>query len=160
LKAGALVQQNPRQRPSGAALLPEAFAVQRDQHTRWADNDSYGRLTSVVVLALFDSAVTGWLIEASGTDIRHLDSVGVLAETSCKCMREASFPDRLSVGIGLDRVGRSSVIYRLGLFRRIGESLEPEPLALGRFVQVYVDATTRRPVPIAAPVKEALDRIG
>jgi acyl-CoA thioester hydrolase len=44
------------------------------------------------------------------------------------------------------------VIYRIGLFRND----ETEPAALGRFVHVYVDAATRRPVPVPPQIRAAL----
>ena len=43
-----------------------------------------------------------------------------------------------------DRLGNSSLVYRLGLFRQG----EPLAAAVGRFVHVYVDAGTRRPVAV------------
>ena len=58
-------------------------------------------------------------------------------------------------GLALERLGNSSVVYRIGLFRND----EVEPAALGRFVHVYVDAATRRPVPVPAPIRSALAAI-
>ena len=44
------------------------------------------------------------------------------------------------------------MIYRIGLFR----NEETEPAAIGHFVHVYVSPTTRRPVPVPAPIRAAL----
>jgi len=44
------------------------------------------------------------------------------------------------------------VIYRIRLFRND----ETEPAAIGRFVHVYVDAATRRPVPVPGQIRAAL----
>jgi len=55
-------------------------------------------------------------------------------------------------GLALERLGTTSVIYRIGLFR----NEETEPAAIGRFVHVYVDADTRRPVPVPPPIRAAL----
>jgi acyl-CoA thioester hydrolase len=44
------------------------------------------------------------------------------------------------------------VIYQIGLFR--GE--DTDPAAVGRFVHVYVDRTTRKPVPIPQVIRAAL----
>jgi len=145
--------------PAGPDGLPgpEDFAVLRRQQTRWADNDVYGHVNNVVYYSLFDSAVNGWLIEATGTDIRTLPAVGVVAETSCRYLQQVSYPDTLHVGLSPDRLGRSSVVYRLAVFREEGDgTLDQSPHALGRFVHVYVDATTRRPHPIPDVVRDAL----
>ena len=135
--------------------LPEQrgeFRVLRAITTRWHDNDHYGHVNNVVYYAYFDTAVNGFLIEASGTDIRDLPAIGIVAETSCRFMRELSFPDTVWAGLALEKLGNSSVIYRIGLFR----NEDTEPAAIGRFVHVYVDAKTRRPVPVPAQVRAAL----
>jgi acyl-CoA thioester hydrolase len=128
------------------------FPVLRAITTRWHDNDHYGHVNNVVYYAYFDTAVNGFLIEASGTDIRELPAIGIVAETSCRFLRELSFPDTVWAGLALEKLGTSSVIYRIGLFRND----ENEPAALGRFVHVYVDGRTRRPVPVPPEIRAAL----
>jgi acyl-CoA thioester hydrolase len=135
--------------------LRSDFRVLRAITTRWHDNDHYGHVNNVVYYAYFDTAVNGFLIEASGTDIRDLPAIGIVAETSCRFLRELSFPDTVWAGLALERLGNSSVVYRIGLFRND----ESEPAALGRFVHVYVDNATRRPVPVPAPIRAALAAI-
>jgi acyl-CoA thioester hydrolase len=150
-----MVRSQPSVSEMGEPKLPELrgeFPVLRTITTRWMDNDHYGHVNNVVYYAYFDTAVNGFLIEASGTDIRDLPAIGIVAETSCRFMRELSFPDTVWAGLALEKLGNSSVIYRIGLFRND----ETEPAAIGRFVHVYVDARTRRPVPVPAPVRAAL----
>jgi acyl-CoA thioester hydrolase len=140
---------------SKARQLPEQrseFPVLRTITTRWHDNDHYGHVNNVVYYAYFDTAVNGYLIEASGTDIRSLPAIGIVAETSCRFLRELSFPDTVHAGLALEKLGNSSVVYRIGLFR----NEEAAPAAIGRFVHVYVDSTTRRPVPIPPQIRAAL----
>jgi acyl-CoA thioester hydrolase len=62
----------------------------------------------------------------------------------------------VAVGLALARLGTSSVAYQLGVFAYQGSELDPRPRAVGRFVHVYVDAQTRRPVPVPDPVRSAL----
>jgi len=137
---------------TGASARRADFPVLRAITTRWHDNDHYGHVNNVVYYAFFDTAVNGYLIEASGTDIRSLPAIGIVAETSCRFMRELSFPDTVYAGLAIEKLGNSSVIYRIGLFR----NEEAEPAAIGRFVHVYVDAKTRRPVPVPAQIRAAL----
>jgi acyl-CoA thioester hydrolase len=144
----ALVTPNPDDGPTKRGDFP----VLRRITTRWADNDVYGHVNNVVYYAYFDTAVNGWLIEATGVDIRQLSAIGIVAETSCRFIAPLSFPDQVTAGVGLERLGRSSVIYRIGLFRDDDES----PAALGRFVHVYVDAASRNPVEIPAVIRTAV----
>jgi acyl-CoA thioester hydrolase len=142
------------------ALTSADFGAFRVHPTRWMDDDVYGHLNNVVYYSLFDSAVNGWLLDACGTDIRRLPAIGIVAETSCRFLASTAFPDVLHIGIGLERRGRSSVTYRLASFReeapgRVAES----PSAVCRFVHVYVDRDSRRPVPIPERIGTALDTL-
>jgi acyl-CoA thioester hydrolase len=128
------------------------FPVLRRITTRWADNDVYGHVNNVVYYAYFDTAVNGWLIDATGVDIRELPAIGVVAETSCRFLAPLSFPDPVTAGVAVERLGRTSIVYRIGLFR--GE--DDAPAALGRFVHVYVDAVTRAPVEIPEVIRTAV----
>ncbi|GMU70354.1 MAG: putative acyl-CoA hydrolase/thioesterase [Steroidobacteraceae bacterium] len=124
--------------------------------TRWMDNDHYGHVNNVAYYSYFDTAVNGWLIEAGGVDIRTLPAIGLVVETSCRYFRPLSFPDVLEIGLGVERLGTSSIVYRLGVFRQH----EPEAVAAGRFVHVYVDAQTRRPAAVPSVVREVVSRLG
>jgi len=128
------------------------FPVLRGITTRWADNDHYGHINNVVYYSYFDTAVNGWLIDATGTDIRDLPAIGLVVETSCRFLAPMSFPDTVTAGIALERMGRTSIVYRIGLFR--GD--EDSPTALGRFVHVYVDRGTRKPVAIPDEIYTAV----
>jgi acyl-CoA thioester hydrolase len=131
------------------------FKVVRPMPTRWADNDQYGHVNNVAYYSYFDTAVNAFLMEATATDTRAMSAIGVVAETSCRFLKEVSFPDLLHVGLRLERLGNSSVIYQLAVFR--GD--DDEPSAIGRFVHVYVDAQSRRPTPIPPAIREALERL-
>ncbi|SIR74794.1 acyl-CoA thioesterase [Williamsia sterculiae] len=133
---------------------PAGFGVLWPVGTRWDDNDHYGHVNNVTYYAFFDTAVNAWLIAVTGVDIRTLPAIGVVAETSCRYLRELSFPDQLAVGIAVERLGSRSVTYRLAIFRRDGDALQPA--ATGRFVHVYVDAETRRSVAIPEQIRSAV----
>ena len=127
------------------------FPVLRPVPLRWNDDDAYGHVNNAVHYLLFDTAVNGWLVEATGTDIRRLPAIGIVAETGCRYLAELRFPEPVTAGIALERLGRSSVTYRLALF-----GAAESPAAVGRFVHVYVDAATRRPVPVPPQIRAAL----
>jgi acyl-CoA thioester hydrolase len=131
--------------------------VWRQASTRWADDDPYGHLNNARYYELFDTAVNAHLIEATGTDIRLLPAIGLVAETSCRYFREVGFPAPIDMGLAVERLGTSSVIYRIGLFQ--GES--GLAAAEGRFVHVYVDNTRGpgdRPVcPVPDEIRAAVE---
>ncbi len=122
--------------------------------TRWSDNDMYGHLNNAVYYELFDSAINGWLITGAGADVLSLPELGVVAESGCRFFRELEYPRRLEVAVRVERLGRSSITYALGLFDAEREELA----ALGHWVHVYIDRTSRSPVAIPAAVRELLER--
>jgi acyl-CoA thioester hydrolase len=112
--------------------------------TRWTDNDAYGHLNNVVYLSLFDSAINAELVAAGVLDIEHGAVIGLVVETGCHFFSSLAFPQALEAGLAVARVGRTSVSYEIGIFG----AGAAETAAHGRFVHVYVDRETRRPVPL------------
>jgi acyl-CoA thioester hydrolase len=128
------------------------FPVLRTITTRWEDEDVYGHVNNVVYYSYFDTAVNGFLIDATGTDIRRLDAVGLVAETQCEFLHELNFPGDVQAGLSVSKLGTSSIVYRIGLFQ--GDS--DEPAAIGRFVHVYVGAESREVTPVPDTVRAAV----
>ena len=141
--------------PSQSPQLRGDFRVIRSIPTRWMDNDHYGHVNNVAYYSFFDTAVNGFLIEAAGTDIRDLPSIGIVAESSCKFLSAVSFPDTIHAGLAIERLGTKSVVYQIALFRGDDQSA----CAIGRFVHVYVDRDTRRPVAIPEIIRRALSLV-
>ncbi|MCK5890710.1 MAG: thioesterase family protein [Aeromicrobium sp.] len=121
--------------------------------TRWEDEDVYGHVNNVVYYSYFDTAVNAFLIEATGTDTRRLPAYGVVAETSCRFLRELRFPADVEAGLRVTRLGSSSVVYEIALFQGDAES----PAALGRFVHVYVTGEQRSVTPVPDVIRAVLE---
>ena len=120
--------------------------------TRWMDNDSYGHVNNVTYYSYFDTAVNEHLIRAGRLDIVRDPVIGIVVETACTFHRSLGFPDVVDAGLRVTKLGGSSVVYGIGLFRR-GED---EPAATGRFVHVWVDRATQRPAGVPPRIREAL----
>ncbi len=121
--------------------------------TRWADNDMYGHLNNAVYYELFDSAINSWLIEGAGLDVMAIPELGVVAESGCRFYREVEYPQALDVAVRVERIGRSSITYRLGLF---GAGVD-EVAAVGHWVHVYIDRDSRSSVPIPPVVRTLME---
>ena len=124
--------------------LRAAYRAWRTIPTRWADNDAYGHVNNVVHYAWFDTAVNAWLVDAGLLDIVNGNPIGLVVETGCRYLTPLSFPENAEVGIGVDRLGSSSVSYRLGIFAEGSQTAAAE----GEFTHVYVDRASRRPMPL------------
>ena len=130
----------------------EAYKVWREVATRWADNDAYGHVNNVVYYGWFDTAVNAWLIENGFLDLAGSEIVGLVVETACTYFESVAFPETVEAGIAVERLGNSSVTYRIGIFRQGGA----QAAAQGRFTHVYVERVDQKPVPIPAPLRGAL----
>jgi acyl-CoA thioester hydrolase len=121
--------------------------------TRWMDNDQYGHVNNVVYYSYFDTVVNRYLIEQGALDVANGEVIGLVVETHCEYFQPVSFPAMVHAGLRVARVGSSSVRYEIGLFA----DTSPLAAAQGHFVHVYVDRATRRPAPLPAPLREALE---
>ena len=151
----------PQEARASEALAPalrKAYSAFLAIPTRWMDNDSYGHVNNVTYYAYFDTVVNEHLIRAGGLDIRGGPAMGIVVETACRFHKPLSFPDTIDAGLRVSAIGRSSVRYEIGLFR----AGDDDAAATGRFVHVWVDREHRRPVPVPAPIRTALEplRIG
>ncbi|MBT0566815.1 acyl-CoA thioesterase [Williamsia sp. CHRR-6] len=112
----------------------------------------YGHLNNAIYYQLFDTAINGWLIGDAGIDPITAPVQGVVVESGCSYFRSVGFPEPLSIGLAVARLGTSSVTYSLGVFA----DDEPTVAAAGRWVHVYVDAQTRRPVPVPEALRAVM----
>ena len=122
--------------------------------TRWTDNDVYGHVNNAVYYSFFDTAVNRWLIEAGLLDVEDGDVLGLVVRTECDYFAPVAFPQDVEAGVAVERVGTSSVTYRVGVFAG-GETA----VAAGRFTHVYVGREGRRPRPLPADWRRALDAL-
>lgn len=123
--------------------------------TRWMDNDVYGHVNNVIYYAFFDTVVNQYLIEQNVLDIERSQVIGLVVETSCRYFSSIAFPDVVHAGLRVAKLGTSSVRYEVGIFRND----EPDTAANGYFIHVYVDRATRKPTPLPAPLRDALEKL-
>jgi acyl-CoA thioester hydrolase len=110
--------------------------------TRWKDLDPYGHMNNVIHYEMFDTVVNAWLIEHGALDIRKSPVIGLVVETGCSYFASLTFPEPVTAALRVAHIGRSSVVYEVALFDKASETAA----AQGRFVHVYVDRLSRKPV--------------
>ncbi|QLL07835.1 acyl-CoA thioesterase [Mycobacterium vicinigordonae] len=151
--------QVPQVPPSPDDLTSADFPVRWPVLTRWADNDMFGHLNNAVYYQLFDTAINAWIATTAKVDPLTIPELGIVAESGCRYFAELGFPDALTVGLAVTRLGRSSVTYRLAVFKaaQATETYTGQPIAaVGHWVHVYVDRASRRPVPIPDQIRSVL----
>jgi acyl-CoA thioester hydrolase len=123
--------------------------------TRWMDNDVYAHVNNVVYYSWFDTVVNHFLVANGALDIEHSPVIGLVVETQCNYFASVAFPDRVTAGLRVAKLGNSSVRYEVGIFREDEESAA----AQGYFVHVYVDRDTRKPASIPDNMRALLQSI-
>ena len=123
--------------------------------TRWMDNDAYGHVNNVVYYLWFDTVVNQFLIAHGTLDIHAGETIGLVVESHCNYFSPIAFPEPVTAGLCVARLGDSSVRYEVGIFRGDAEIAS----AQGHFVHVYVDRATRKAISIPAATRAVLETI-
>ena len=120
--------------------------------TRWMDNDAYGHVNNIIYYSWFDTIVNALLIQGGALDVERSAAIALVIETGCNYFSPISFPQRVTAGLRVASLGRSSIRYEIGIF--CGD--DPNAAAQGFLVHVTVDRETRRPVEIPAAMRTLL----
>lgn len=120
--------------------------------TRWMDNDIYGHVNNVTYYSYFDTAANTFLIEECGLDIHHSDIIGFVVNSGCEYFSPIAFPDQITAGFRIDRIGNSSIQYGVGIFKENDNNAS----AAGHFVHVFVDRNTNKSIAIPDAMRAAM----
>lgn len=139
---------------SERAPLPtrDDYAYFLEIPTRWRDNDSYGHMNNAVYYTMLEMVIMRYLEVDSGLD---LDALGVrcfTVQNGCTYHDALKYPDIVEAGLRVGRMGRTSVQYEVGLFKRG----DPVVKASAMVVDVFVDAESERPTELPETVKTTL----
>ncbi|XP_055505224.1 uncharacterized protein LOC129705620 [Leucoraja erinacea] len=152
--------------------------------TRWQDNDQYGHVNNIVYHQYFDTLICYYLIRYCGLNANRQTSsvVGFIVNCQCTFHTALTFPQNPLAALGVERVGRSSVCYRLALFKpRRGraslpldydllaegchtsspllEGFENMACTTGITTQVFVDPVTEKPKELPGHLREQFEII-
>lgn len=119
------------------------------------DNDVYGHVNNVVYYSWFDTIVNHYLVANEVLDIERSPVIGLVIETQCNYFASVAFPDRITAGLRVAKLGNSSVRYEVGIFRNDEEAAS----AQGHFIHVYVDRESRKPTAIPHAMRTLLQAI-
>ncbi|KAI0134180.1 HotDog domain-containing protein [Xylariales sp. AK1849] len=111
--------------------------------TRWADNDMYDHMNNSVYNFLFDSVINTYLMEHCGLHPPSSAQHPLMAHTHADYFSAISFPKVAELCLRVNKLGKSSVTYEVGLFEKGVDGVK----AVGEFVHVFVDRVSLRPNP-------------
>ncbi len=124
--------------------------------TRFGDNDIFGHLNNTVYYALFDSVINRFLINLCNYNPLSSDVIGISPETRCIFRKSIAYPEKILAGLSTFKIGKSSVVYDISLFKEGEESAAAE----GYFVHVFVKRERMsNKVPIPIIIRKELEKI-
>ncbi|KAF2280657.1 Thioesterase/thiol ester dehydrase-isomerase [Westerdykella ornata] len=113
-----------------------------EYRTRWSDNDMYSHVNNSVYYYLFDSVVNTYLIERCSLHPPTSSQIGLVVHSHCDYFAPVEFPSVVDVTLRVNKLGKSSVTYEIGVFERGQDEVK----AVGEFAHVFVDRGSRKPV--------------
>lgn len=122
---------------------------------RWKDLDAFGHINNAEFYSFFDTAIVQFLMSIGAFAVRDSQYIAMVAESGARFHREVHFDDRLTVGLAVKTIGRSSWRYQIGVFCNEDENAAVD----GFFVHVLVDRQTRRPSPIQPDLRHGLESL-
>lgn len=105
------------------------------------DNDMYDHMNNSVYYLLFDSVVNTYLISRCFLNPPTSTSVGLVVHSHCDYMSPTGFPAIVDLCLRVNKLGKSSVTYEIGVFERGTEEVK----AVGEFVHVFVERESMKP---------------
>ncbi|KAJ3099330.1 hypothetical protein HDU97_003255 [Phlyctochytrium planicorne] len=123
--------------------------------TRWNDNDNYGHVNNAVYYEYFDTTVNIFLNRECGHSPLKAAVRGLVVNSSCTYLEPISYPMLIRAGMAVEKLGNSSVTYRIGIFydpreteAQTSDVTTRKCAAYGSFVHVFVSESNGRPTPI------------
>ncbi|KAF2104835.1 Thioesterase/thiol ester dehydrase-isomerase [Rhizodiscina lignyota] len=128
-----------------------------EYRTRWSDNDMYDHMNNSIYYFLFDSLVNSYLIQHCSLHPPTSSQVGLVVYSHCNYFAPLAFPAVVDLALRVNKLGRSSVTYEIGVFEQGRE----EVCAVGQFVHVFVERQTMKPGAkgMGESMREGLERI-
>lgn len=108
---------------------------------RWNDLDAYGHVNNARFYTFYDTVIMHYLQIEGGFDMVRGPLMPFTLENACRFHEGFDFAEVIEAGMCVSYLGNSSVHYALGLYREGEDRLR----ACGYFVDVFVDADSRRP---------------
>ncbi len=124
--------------------------------TRFGDNDIFGHLNNIIYYSIFDSVINRFLINNCDYNPLNSEIIAISPETRCKFRKSLSYPEKVEAGLSTFKIGNTSIIYDIALFK-----LEEDvACAEGYFVHVFVKRNKmREKVKIPEKIRKELERI-
>ncbi|WPH04497.1 Thioesterase/thiol ester dehydrase-isomerase [Acrodontium crateriforme] len=135
------------------------YPYRLDYRTRWADNDMFSHLNNPIYGILVDSIVNEFLMThpVIKYNTTTYPRTALVANTYCDYFGSLNYPGFVDVGLRVAKLGKNSVTYECGFFKRGDDTVK----AVGGFVQIWVMRSDGKAPPdgLEPHVRQALEEL-
>ena len=101
----------------------------------------FHHLNNPIYGVLIDSIINVYLMDKTSYSTKSGKYIALVANTYCDYFGSAQYPGVLDVGLRVVKLGKSSVMYEVGVFQQGEEKVK----AVGGFIQIWVERETNKP---------------
>lgn len=143
---------NDDKQPAELADFPVAVSLP----VQWGDQDAFGHVNNTAAIRWLESARIAYFDQAGLHDLLTNQSVGIiLASITCHYRQQLNFPDTVTVGARISRLGNTSITMEHVIHsRQLGQIA-----ADGTSVVVVFDYENNHAARIPNNVRETIERI-
>ncbi|MCH5376981.1 MAG: acyl-CoA thioesterase [Planctomycetes bacterium] len=131
----------------------EDFPVLIQLPVQWGDQDAFGHVNNTVPLRWFESSRIVYLEQCGLGEMMSGRGLGpIVASVTCHYRRQITYPDTLSVGTRVARIGRTSLVLGHAAFSHQQQKRACD----GETVVVFFDYDANRPRRVPDEAREKL----
>lgn len=115
------------------------YPVVHVQPVAWGEMDAFNHLNNVIYYRYAESARTSYF-RAIGMTLQRSDLLTILASSSCQYLAPVNFPDTLLIGIRVQKIGNTSLIFECEYFSHAQQKV----VARGESIIVRTDEQMKK----------------
>ncbi len=142
----------PEPKPNPLADFPVSVTLP----LQWGDQDAFGHVNNTVPIRWFETARIAYIEHSNMDEMMKAGGIGpILASVTCNYRRQLHYPDRVTIGARIAKVGRSSMVLDHVVY---SEKLDAAA-ADGTSTIVIFDYDANRPTRIPDNIREAFAKL-
>ncbi len=132
------------------------YPVRLELPVAWGEMDAYGHVNNVVYFRWFETARMAYFERLGRPEFIGRDPVGpILAAASCRFRAALTYPDRVTVGAGIEEVAEDRFRMRYAVWSAALGRIAAE----GEGTVVCFDYREKRKAPVPEAVRRAIARL-
>jgi acyl-CoA thioester hydrolase len=121
---------------------------------QWGDQDAFGHVNNTVPIRWFESARVAYLEQSIMSQMMQAGGIGpILASVTCNYRRQLHYPDRVSIGSRISKIGRSSFIMEHAVYSEKLDAIAVD----GTSTVVVFDYQANRPTRVPDEIRKAFE---